>query len=50
MCMVLFLRGGKKNTLWYFSETPQFYFYDVKEELIGQEFDQGSVGECPILS
>lgn len=44
MCMVLFPWGKKKKPFWYFSATPRFYFYDVKEELIGQEFDMGPVG------
>ena len=31
-----------ESCLQFFDETPQFFFSDMKEELIGQEFDLGS--------
>lgn len=33
-----------------FDETPQFFFSDMREEFIGQEFDLGSCGDCSILN
>lgn len=47
MCTVLCILV--ENTFWYFSGTPQLYFYDKKGELIVQEFDMGSIADCPIL-